>query len=168
MTEKKAAPGDEWKCSSCTRVDQSIPMIGCDSCDSWFHWSCVGIVMEPRQEDVWICSDCRRVKPVRKAKDKFKVSGSSTYSAQPSSTRPASGTSTAARSAGPIVKTGSGHPKKSSSSSLTSKQTSSSSAIAGAAASSRTAAGSGSGRGGESASSQSGSQGWVCASCQTW
>lgn len=72
--KKSASAGNvdnEWSCHSCTRVDESIPMIGCDSCDHWFHWSCVGIVVEPDKNQVWICSDCRRVKPLKKTKDKF-------------------------------------------------------------------------------------------------
>lgn len=157
MAKKTAAPGDEWKCSSCTRVDQSIPMIGCDSCDSWFHWSCVGIVVEPRKEDVWICSDCRRVKPVKKQKDKFKVSSSSSYSAQPSSTRPGSSGASTARASGPVLKTGSGHQTKKSSSS--GKQQSSSSSPAILAATSVTVS---------ERTGTTGSQGWMCASCKTW
>lgn len=74
-------------------------MIGCDSCDQWFHWSCVGIVMEPRSEEVWICSDCRRVKPVKKKKDVKETFIS---------------TKTHAVKKGPKIKTGSGlQPSKS-------------------------------------------------------
>jgi hypothetical protein len=71
-SKKTSAVDNEWSCHSCSRVDDSIPMIGCDSCDHWFHWSCVGIVVEPDKNQVWICSDCRRVKPLKKNnKDKF-------------------------------------------------------------------------------------------------
>jgi hypothetical protein len=27
-----------WICPSCNRHDDSAPMIGCDSCDDWYHW----------------------------------------------------------------------------------------------------------------------------------
>jgi hypothetical protein len=27
-----------WICPSCNRHDESVPMIGCDSCDDWYHW----------------------------------------------------------------------------------------------------------------------------------
>jgi hypothetical protein len=27
-----------WICPSCNRHDESTPMIGCDSCDDWYHW----------------------------------------------------------------------------------------------------------------------------------
>ena len=32
-------------------------MIGCDNCNNWFHWSCLGITKDP-QEDSWFCSAC--------------------------------------------------------------------------------------------------------------
>jgi len=93
---------DEWKCSACGKIAKSIPMIGCDSCDSWFHWSCVGIVSAPKEEEIWICADCRRVKPLKK-KSKEK---SLTPFPSPKGT-----TCTPART-GPRIKTGSGHPSK--------------------------------------------------------
>ena len=36
-------------------------MIGCDGCDKWFHWSCVGINQKnkPGKKDDWFCPDCR-------------------------------------------------------------------------------------------------------------
>ena len=30
---------------------------GCDNCDDWFHWSCLGISAPP-QEDCWFCKAC--------------------------------------------------------------------------------------------------------------
>ena len=27
-----------WTCPSCNKHDESLPMIGCDSCDDWYHW----------------------------------------------------------------------------------------------------------------------------------
>lgn len=96
---------DEWKCSACAKIAKTIPMIGCDSCDSWFHWSCVGIVSAPKEEEIWICANCRRVKPLKK---KSKEKGPSLTPAFPS---PKATTSTPGR-AGPRIKTGSGHPSK--------------------------------------------------------
>ena len=63
-------PSDEWVCKACPIIDKNIDMIGCDSCDCWYHWKCVGIAVAPRQEDVWICADCRRVKPKKKGESK--------------------------------------------------------------------------------------------------
>lgn len=45
-------------------------MIGCDSCDSWHHWHCVGVSAEPPKDEPWICSECRRVKPKKKGESK--------------------------------------------------------------------------------------------------
>ena len=162
--ESGPAVGDEWKCSSCTRVDESIPMIGCDSCDSWFHWSCVGVVAEPRKEDVWICSDCRRVKPLKKSKDKFRVSSSSRYSGTLSSTRPSSGSSSGKSSSGPIVKTGSGHLKKSSSKTSSSAITASVTNVAVAAGGVNTKFSKEITSLSSDVSSKQ--QGWMCASCR--
>ncbi len=30
--------GEMWICPCCNKPDDSIPMIGCDSCDDWYHW----------------------------------------------------------------------------------------------------------------------------------
>ncbi|CAG0913928.1 unnamed protein product [Notodromas monacha] len=46
-----------WICPFCGRVDDGTPMIGCDSCDDWYHWVCVGIVEEPVDEK-WFCPRC--------------------------------------------------------------------------------------------------------------
>merc|ERR1719270_1840722 len=33
-------------------------MIGCDECDDWYHWVCVGIQQEPAGNQIWICPQC--------------------------------------------------------------------------------------------------------------
>lgn len=33
-------------------------MIGCDSCDDWYHWHCVGINREPPSNQNWYCHKC--------------------------------------------------------------------------------------------------------------
>ncbi|XP_023348999.1 PHD finger protein ALFIN-LIKE 5, partial [Eurytemora carolleeae] len=40
--------------------DKKNRMIGCDSCDKWYHWSCVGIDHEnkPGKDDDWYCRKC--------------------------------------------------------------------------------------------------------------
>jgi transcription initiation factor TFIID subunit 3 len=30
--------GEMWICPCCNKPDDSNPMIGCDSCDDWYHW----------------------------------------------------------------------------------------------------------------------------------
>lgn len=37
------APQDDkgnefWVCPSCGKQDDGSPMIGCDTCDDWYHW----------------------------------------------------------------------------------------------------------------------------------
>ena len=46
-----------WICPACGRVDDGSPMIGCDGCDAWYHWVCVGIKVPPGKED-WYCRVC--------------------------------------------------------------------------------------------------------------
>ena len=46
-----------WICPGCNKPDDGSPMIGCDSCDGWYHWPCVGITMEP-SKDEWYCPNC--------------------------------------------------------------------------------------------------------------
>ncbi|XP_052284872.1 transcription initiation factor TFIID subunit 3-like isoform X1 [Dreissena polymorpha] len=55
-----------WICPSCTMQDDGSPMIGCDSCDDWYHWACVGIKVAPEEEESWYCSKC--FKPNNKGK----------------------------------------------------------------------------------------------------
>lgn len=47
-----------WICPWCNKPDDSVPMIGCDSCDDWYHWHCVGINREPPQNQNWYCHKC--------------------------------------------------------------------------------------------------------------
>ncbi|XP_043192577.1 transcription initiation factor TFIID subunit 3-like [Amphibalanus amphitrite] len=46
-----------WICPECGRQDDGSPMIGCDGCDDWYHWVCVGIQVPPGDED-WFCPRC--------------------------------------------------------------------------------------------------------------
>jgi len=47
-----------WICPWCNKPDDSMPMIGCDSCDDWYHWHCVGITKEPPENQNWYCHKC--------------------------------------------------------------------------------------------------------------
>ncbi|XP_026680188.1 transcription initiation factor TFIID subunit 3 [Diaphorina citri] len=50
-----------WICPACgVQDDGSLPMIGCDGCDAWYHWVCVGLVAEPETSD-WFCPKCSKV-----------------------------------------------------------------------------------------------------------
>jgi len=33
-------------------------MIGCDECDDWYHWVCVGIRVPPSETESWFCQRC--------------------------------------------------------------------------------------------------------------
>lgn len=48
-----------WVCPACGRPDNGSPMIGCDGCDGWYHWVCVGITEEPGATEDWFCKACR-------------------------------------------------------------------------------------------------------------
>lgn len=52
--------GDEkvWICPSCKRPDDGSPMIGCDTCDDWYHYTCAGIKDEPGEDESWFCKKC--------------------------------------------------------------------------------------------------------------
>ncbi|XP_032311788.1 uncharacterized protein LOC6505487 isoform X2 [Drosophila ananassae] len=45
-----------WICPACGKVDDGSAMIGCDGCDAWYHWTCVGIEIAPK--DDWYCRVC--------------------------------------------------------------------------------------------------------------
>ncbi|CAK1545714.1 unnamed protein product [Leptosia nina] len=47
-----------WVCPACGRPDNGSPMIGCDGCDGWYHWICVGITEEPGATEDWFCKSC--------------------------------------------------------------------------------------------------------------
>lgn len=48
-----------WVCPACGQPDNGSPMIGCDGCDGWYHWICVGITEEPGATEDWFCKSCR-------------------------------------------------------------------------------------------------------------
>ena len=47
-----------WICPACGKQDDGSPMIGCDECDDWYHWMCVGIQQEPADNQDWFCPRC--------------------------------------------------------------------------------------------------------------
>jgi transcription initiation factor TFIID subunit 3 len=51
-------------------------MIGCDKCDDWYHWLCVGITSEPAENTDWYCPRCV-LKNLKNTKDKKGGSSSS-------------------------------------------------------------------------------------------
>ncbi|XP_055917402.1 mediator of RNA polymerase II transcription subunit 1 [Eupeodes corollae] len=58
-TSTKDAEGNRvWICPACGKVDDGSPMIGCDGCDAWYHWVCVGILVAPEDNEDWYCRVC--------------------------------------------------------------------------------------------------------------
>ncbi|XP_036317247.1 transcription initiation factor TFIID subunit 3 isoform X1 [Pipistrellus kuhlii] len=57
-----------WICPGCNKPDDGSPMIGCDGCDDWYHWPCVGIMAAPPEEMQWFCSKCANKKKDKKHK----------------------------------------------------------------------------------------------------
>ncbi|XP_063851450.1 transcription initiation factor TFIID subunit 3-like isoform X2 [Scylla paramamosain] len=47
-----------WICPTCGKQDDGSPMIGCDTCDDWYHWVCVGIQVPPNDDVNWYCPRC--------------------------------------------------------------------------------------------------------------
>uniref|UniRef100_A2ASX9 Transcription initiation factor TFIID subunit 3 n=1 Tax=Mus musculus TaxID=10090 RepID=A2ASX9_MOUSE len=58
-----------WICPGCNKPDDGSPMIGCDDCDDWYHWPCVGIMAAPPEEMQWFCPKCaNKIKKDKKHK----------------------------------------------------------------------------------------------------
>ncbi|XP_057693855.1 transcription initiation factor TFIID subunit 3 isoform X2 [Corythoichthys intestinalis] len=59
-----------WICPGCDKPDDGSPMIGCDDCDDWYHWLCVGILTAPPTDQQWFCVKCSSKKKDKKHKKK--------------------------------------------------------------------------------------------------
>lgn len=57
-----------WICPGCNKPDDGSPMIGCDDCDDWYHWPCVGLVAAPPEDQPWFCVKCSSKKKDKKHK----------------------------------------------------------------------------------------------------
>ncbi|XP_075998320.1 transcription initiation factor TFIID subunit 3 [Genypterus blacodes] len=57
-----------WICPGCNKADDGSPMIGCDDCDDWYHWPCVGILTAPPEDQQWFCVKCSSKKKDKKHK----------------------------------------------------------------------------------------------------
>ncbi|RWS04574.1 transcription initiation factor TFIID subunit 3-like isoform X1 [Dinothrombium tinctorium] len=68
LTEEREVEEDDseeekiWLCPHCNKVDDGTPMIGCDGCEDWYHWVCVGIFVKPKSEEIWLCPKCKKKK----------------------------------------------------------------------------------------------------------
>lgn len=61
---------DETSCSDttsnteyciCKTTTKLYKMVGCDSCNNWFHLACINLKRYPRSK-TWYCKDCRKAK----------------------------------------------------------------------------------------------------------
>ncbi|KAH8272442.1 hypothetical protein KR044_002967, partial [Drosophila immigrans] len=59
-----------WICPACGKVDDGSAMIGCDGCDAWYHWTCVGIFVAPNDNEDWFCRVCITKKKVHGSEKK--------------------------------------------------------------------------------------------------
>ncbi|XP_015440338.1 PREDICTED: transcription initiation factor TFIID subunit 3 isoform X2 [Dufourea novaeangliae] len=69
-----------WICPGCGNQDDGSPMVGCDDCDAWYHWVCVGMQVPPADNEDWYCRFCiakkqelHHDKKKKKRKKKVKV-----------------------------------------------------------------------------------------------
>lgn len=62
-----------WVCPNCSvaYIEGNDDMIGCDGCDQWFHFQCVGMLRPPNEKDDWFCKKCVDAKR-KKSKGKKK------------------------------------------------------------------------------------------------
>lgn len=48
----------EWLCPTCNGPDNGDLMIGCDTCDLWYHLRCTNLKRAPKDEEKWSCIKC--------------------------------------------------------------------------------------------------------------
>lgn len=51
-------PSKAYFCPVCQKKDDGSPMVGCDGCDEWCHWACVGLMDAPPEDEKWYCPQC--------------------------------------------------------------------------------------------------------------
>ncbi|CAD5214650.1 unnamed protein product [Bursaphelenchus okinawaensis] len=71
---KKDKSQKVWVCPKCSvaYVEGAADMVGCDSCDLWYHWHCVGMVRPPAADQDWFCPKCTKERKGGKLKNKSK------------------------------------------------------------------------------------------------
>ncbi|XP_031572693.1 transcription initiation factor TFIID subunit 3-like [Actinia tenebrosa] len=70
ITETLSTTVQIYYCPTCGLADDGSFMIGCDSCDRWYHGACVGINDDPGGD--WYCEVCTGKKTKKKKKKKSK------------------------------------------------------------------------------------------------
>ncbi|ULT79689.1 hypothetical protein L3Y34_010337 [Caenorhabditis briggsae] len=58
--ESESDDEEIWICPVCSvAYTDGANMVGCDQCQDWFHWHCVGITAEPT-DSKWFCNRCSK------------------------------------------------------------------------------------------------------------
>jgi hypothetical protein len=57
-TVTTAAEEKEWLCPTCNGPDNGDLMVGCDTCDLWYHLRCTNLKRPPKEEEKWSCIKC--------------------------------------------------------------------------------------------------------------
>ncbi|XP_055548679.1 uncharacterized protein LOC129732145 [Wyeomyia smithii] len=58
-------------CAACkTTSTENEPMVGCDSCDNWFHYRCVNVTEAVKKEKRWFCKETARQEAAKKYQKK--------------------------------------------------------------------------------------------------
>ncbi|CAJ0947542.1 unnamed protein product, partial [Mesorhabditis belari] len=61
MTNGTSNDEQVWICPHCSVAwVEGADMVACDTCDGWYHWACVGIVVEPPKNQQWYCDKCTK------------------------------------------------------------------------------------------------------------
>ena len=47
-----------WICPGCGKLDDGSSMIGCEICEDWYHFICIGIGPDPAANQYWYCPRC--------------------------------------------------------------------------------------------------------------
>uniref|UniRef100_A0A0N4ZU24 PHD-type domain-containing protein n=1 Tax=Parastrongyloides trichosuri TaxID=131310 RepID=A0A0N4ZU24_PARTI len=60
-----------WICPKChVAYNEDAEMVGCDKCESWYHFHCVGLIVAPAEHESWFCEDCLKKESTKDRKRK--------------------------------------------------------------------------------------------------
>lgn len=68
--KKSVIKESEYKCELCESRDPDKPIVACDICNKWHHFSCVNIV-SISESDPWVCFKCESAKKENVADPKY-------------------------------------------------------------------------------------------------
>uniref|UniRef100_A0A0K0FXR5 Transcription initiation factor TFIID subunit 3 (inferred by orthology to a human protein) n=1 Tax=Strongyloides venezuelensis TaxID=75913 RepID=A0A0K0FXR5_STRVS len=60
-----------WICPKChVAYNEDAEMVGCDTCECWYHFHCVGLIVAPAEHESWFCEDCLKKEKNKERKRK--------------------------------------------------------------------------------------------------